>query len=127
MSITIVARLREKITDDLAGTFKPDARVEIGTQFYCDIDDGGEAFFRGYEKLRAAGIDFIPLLINVCDDDPKVFPDDRKKHLIGYLAESLDLLSLRNPPEDFRRPPIGPFQSGLKEEAEMDLDRRPAG
>ena len=127
MSITIVARLREKITDDLAGTFKPDARVEIGTQFYCDIDDGGEAFFRGYEKLRAAGIDFIPLLINVCDDDPKVFPDDRKKHLIGYLAESLDLLSLRNPPEDFRRPPIGPFQSGLKEEAEMDLDRRPTG
>lgn len=127
MSITIVARLRDKIGGKLAAKFKPDARVELGTRFYCDLDDGGEAFFRAYEKLRAAGNDFFLPVVHVCDDDPKVFPEDRKKHLIGFLAESLDALSLLNPPEDYRRPPVGPFPTGLKEEAEMDVDRRPSG
>lgn len=58
---------------------------------------------------------------------PRCFPEDRKRHLIGFLAESLDRPGLRNPPEDFRRPPVGPLPTGLKEDAEMDLDRRPTG
>lgn len=127
MSISVVARLRVEVSDKFAAALKPDARVDLGDSFYCALDDGGEAFFRAYAKLRAAGNDFFNPLVDVCNDDPKVFPEDRKKHLIGFLAESLDQLSLLNPAEDFRRPPLGPLPSGLKEEAEMDLDRRPTG
>lgn len=125
MPLTIADRLKHKVTYNFAAALKPDARVELGTDFYCELDDGGESFFRAYEKLRAAGNNFFTPMVNVCEDDADVFPEDRKHHMIGYLARSLDRLWLRNPAGNYHQPPMGACRIALKEDVEMDLEERP--
>jgi len=124
MVLSAHMRLREKPIGQLRKALKTYAQVE-DEYIWWNLNDGGEAFFRSYELIRAAGNDCLLPIFSVIDD-PKVFPEDQKQ-IVGYVAESLDRLSLRNPPEDYVRPPQGPGQSGLKEEVEMDLDERPKG
>ena len=126
MALIASSRLRQEASPELVAALQGLARIELGRKVYWELDDGGEAFFRSYELIRAAGNDIVGPLINVCLDDPKVFPEDSKQ-VVGLVVESLDMLSLRNPPEDYHRPPQGPCQFVLKEEAEMDLEERPKG
>jgi hypothetical protein len=105
--------------------FAPKFTVKLGRKFYCDISDGGATFLRAYQKLRAAGIDIFNPRLTVIDD-PKVFREDRE-HIIGYLLVARDFVYLNNPAEDYHRPVIGPCQTGLKMEAEMELRERPRG
>jgi hypothetical protein len=126
MTLLVGARLRHDLSEEQAAALEPDATVRIGDQFSCDIGDGGARFFRAYDQLRAAGNDLFNPTVRVDDDDPKVFPADQKG-LTAYVAESMDQLWLRNPPGDYRSPPVGACQCRLREEAEMDLEERPRG
>jgi hypothetical protein len=126
MALIAFDRLRQEASPELVAALQGLATIKLGDKIYWHLDDGGEAFFRSYELIRAAGNDLVGPLIGICLDDPKVFPEDGKQ-VVGLAVESLDMLSLRNPPEDYRRPPVGPCDSGLKEEAEIDLDERPKG
>jgi hypothetical protein len=126
MALIAFDRLRQEASPELMAALQGLATIKLGDHVYWHLDDGGEAFFRSYELIRAAGNDLVGPLIGICLDDPKVFPEDGKQ-VVGLVVESLDMLSLRNSPEDYRRPSVGPCDSGLKEEAEIDLDERPKG
>lgn len=124
MPLIALNRLRQKPSPELRAALNAYSQGD-DDQILWDIGDGGENFFRSYELIRAAGNELLNPKVGVLDD-PKVYPEDRK-HILGYVAESLDGIWLRNPAEDFRYPPLGPCQCGLKDDVEMDLQERPKG
>ena len=126
MALIAYGRLRQEASPELVAALQGLATIKLGDHVNWDLGDGGESFFRSYELIRAAGNDLVRPLIGICDDDPKVFPEDSKQ-VVGLVVDPLDILSLRNPLEDFHRPPQGPCQFSLKEDAEIDLEERPKG
>lgn len=124
MGLSAHIRLREKPSRELRRKLKKYSEGD-DDYIYWDLSQGAENFFRSYELIRAAGNDFLLPRFHV-NDDGDVFPEDRKQ-IVGYVAESLDMVGLRNPPEDYRRPPRGPNPTGLKDDVEMDLEDRPKG
>ena len=126
MTLLAYDRLKDMPSKKLCAAIGRYAQVEeddYGIRW--DIGDEGQAFLRSYEILRAHGNGLLHSKIPVIED-PKVYPQDRE-HITGFVLSCKDLVFLRNPAEDYKRPPDDRCVTLLKENAEIDLEERPKG
>jgi len=125
MALLYWGRLIKKPSKKVVSAMKGMVRFN-DDEGYWDISDGGEAFLRSYEMLRAEGNRAFNPFVHAIEDS-KVHKQDRE-HITGYVIGSMDSLFLRNPPEDFKRPNSGACRTRLKDDAEVDLEEeRPKG